>query len=173
MMKAIFERRSVRKYTDQPVPPEEIELLLKAAMAAPSAGNEQPWHFIVIRDKEIMKQIMEVHPYSSMLKYAPVAIAVCGDLQLEKYDVGGLWVHDCCAATENILLAAQDRGLGAVWLAVHPYPERITGFARILNLPEHVKTLSLVAFGYPMEKKPAADRYKPDRVHRERWDGTR
>jgi nitroreductase len=96
-MKEIFKRRSIRKYKDKKVEKEKIEKLLKAAVAAPSAGNEQPWHFVVIRDRNILNHLAEVHPYAKMLKDAPLAVAVCGDLNKQRHE--GFWVQDCAAAT--------------------------------------------------------------------------
>ena len=164
---AILSRRSIRKYTAERVPETVVNELLEAAMSAPSAGNQQPWHFIVIDDRTILDEIPKYHPYSSMLAEAPVAILVCGDLQLETLD--GFWVQDCSAATENILIAAQAKGIGAVWLGIYPVEERVRGFQKLLGLPEHVIPLSLVSLGYPAEEKPGANRYNASRIHRNRW----
>ena len=106
-MEAILARRSIRKYTDQPVPDGVIKELLDAAMSAPSAGNQQPWHFVVLRDREILDEVPKFHPHSLMVKEASAAILVCGDPTLEKHK--GYWVQDCTAATENILIAAHAR----------------------------------------------------------------
>lgn len=115
-MNAILNRKSIRKYKNMHVSDTIVDDLLKAAMAAPSAGNEQPWDFIVLRDKEIMKKITEFHPFLKMLLNTDIAIVVCGDKAKEK--LNGYWIQDCSAASENILLAAEDNGLGAVWLGV-------------------------------------------------------
>lgn len=163
----LMTRRSVRKYTDEPVSDEDVEGILRAGMAAPSAGNEQPWHFAVIRDREVMNRIMDVHPYAAMLAQAPVCIAVLAELALEKY--AGFWVQDTSAATQNILLAAHALGLGAVWLGVHPVEDRQKGIKRILGLPEGVECLSLISIGHPAEQPPPADRYDPTRIHQDRW----
>jgi len=164
---AIFSRRSVRQYTSKVVPDALVTELLKAAMAAPSAGNEQPWQFIVVRDRAILDEIPKFHPYSAMVKHASVAILVCGDLTLEKYK--GFWVQDCSAATENLLLAATAKGLGAVWTAVYPMEDRVAGMRKLLNLPEHIMPLSLVPIGYPASPLPAADRFNVARIRRDRW----
>lgn len=166
-MDAILSRRSIRKYTGQPVPDEVIKELLQAAMSAPSAGNEQPWHFIVINERQILDEIPRFHPYSQMLKDAPVAILVCGNEQLEKYP--GFWVQDCSAATENLLIAAHAKGLGAVWLGVHPVEEIVTMMRELLGIPEHVIPLALISLGYPAEQKPRAERYDASRIHRNQW----
>lgn len=166
-MKAILARRSIRKYTSQPVSDEVVKELLTAAMCAPSAANRRPIHYVVIRDREILDSIPKHHPYSSMLKEASVAILVCGDLQLDKNT--GFWVQDCAAATENILIAVQDKGLGAVWLGIHPVEERALAIQQLLGLPKDIIPLSLIPVGYPAEDKPAVDRYDESRVHFNRW----
>ena len=166
-LNAILSRRSIRKYTAQPVSEEMVRELLEAAMAAPSAGNEQPWHFVVMDDREILDAIPRFHPYSRMLEEAPMAILVCGDLELQKYE--GYWVQDCSAATENLLIAAQAKGLGAVWLGVYPIEERVAGFRNLLGVPDHVIPFALISIGYPAEQKPGADRYNSSRVRRNRW----
>lgn len=170
-MEAILNRRSIRKYTSEPLSDADIRELLKAAMSAPSAGNEQPWHFIVITERKVLNEIPKIHPYSQMLKEAPAAILVCGDLQLERHK--GYWVQDCAAATENILIAAQDMGLGAVWLGVYPREDRVASLQKLLDLPEHVIPLSLVAIGHPAEQKPPANRFNTERIHFNRWGSKR
>jgi nitroreductase len=164
---AIMTRRSIRKYTDWAVPDELLSQLLKAAMAAPSAGNEQAWQFIVIRDRALLDAIPKFHPYAAMLKYASVAVLVCGDLTLEKYK--GYWVQDCSAATQNLLLAATAQGLGAVWTGVYPLSDRVAGMRKLLGLPEHIVPLSLVPIGFPAEQPAKADRFNTERVHKDRW----
>jgi nitroreductase len=166
-LETIRTRRSIRKYTDQEVPEHLVTELLKAAMAAPSAGNEQPWHFVVIRDRNLLDEIPKFHPYSAMLKYASVAILVCGDLTLEKYK--GCWVQDCAAATQNLLLAATALGLGSVWTAVHPMEDRVRGMRRLLGLPGFVVPLALVPVGFPADSPGPADRFNGARIHRDRW----
>lgn len=166
-MDSILKRRSIRKYKDLKVSDEIVEDLLKAAMAAPSAGNEQPWEFVVLRDKEIMKNITEIHPYSKMLLKSDVAIVVCGDEKKEVFT--GYWVQDCSAATENILLAAQDMGLGAVWLGVYPIADRVEKIQEILGLPSSVVPLSIVPVGYPDEEKTPGDRFDKTRIHYNGW----
>jgi nitroreductase len=167
-MDAIFTRRSIRKYTFEPISKEVIDLLLKAAMSAPSAGNERPWHFVVISDRKILDAIPEFHEYSSMLMDAPVAIAVCGDLLLQKYK-SQFWVQDCSAATENMLIAANAMGLGAVWLGIYPIANRVERMSKLLRLPENIITLCLVAIGHPAESKPPVERHDPSRVHKDNW----
>ena len=166
-MDAILSRRSIRKYTLETVPENVIQELLEAAMAAPSASNQQPWQFVVINDRHVLDQIPSYHPYSGMVKEVGTAILVCGDLKLETSK--GFWAQDCSAATENILLAAHARGLGAVWLGVYPREDRVKGLRKLLNLPDHVVPLALVPVGFPAEKKPPANRYNTARVHYYKW----
>lgn len=167
-IEAILTRRSIRKYTQDPVSEETIEKLLEAAMAAPSAGNQQPWHFIVIRDREILDEIPKLHPYAQMVKEAPVAIVVCGDERSVKYKI--YWPQDCAAATQNLLLAAHAQCLGAVWCGVYPNEERVSPLRELLHIPEYIFPFSLVAIGYPGEEKPSANRYDTSRAHTDRWD---
>ena len=164
---AILSRRSIRKYTDKQVSREDVNDLLKAAMAAPSANNCQPWHFVVINDHQIMDRIPEFHPYSRMLKDASVAILVCIDKNLENAD--GYGIQDCSAATQNILLAAHAKGLGAVWLGIYPREVRIDGIKNLLEIPDGIMPLSLISIGYPAEEKPPANRFDKARIHYNKW----
>lgn len=166
-MNAIFARRSIRRYTPEPVPDELVTELLRAAMCAPSARNEQPWHFVVIRDRNILREIPKFHPYAQMLNEAPLAILVCGEPQLEKSK--GRWPTDCAAATENILIMAQEKGLGTCWLGIYPDTGREANIRKLLQIPDNITPFSLVAVGYPGEQKPPSNRYDPDRVHYDRW----
>jgi nitroreductase len=166
-MDAILSRRSIRKYTSQPVPDAFVTELLRAAMAAPSAANQQPWQFVVITDRAALDKIPTYHPYAGSCRGAPLAILVCLDQQLE--NIEGMGMQDVSAATQNILVAARALGLGGVWLGVHPRAERQVAFRRELGLPEHVLPFSLISLGYPAEEKPRADRYDASRVHLNRW----
>ena len=167
-MEAILSRRSIRKYSREDVPDDLVRELFAAAMSAPSAGNEQPWHFIVIRDRPTLAKIAEIHPYAGMIRETPVAILVCGDLETTKFD-GQYWVQDCAAATENLLIAVQSKGLGAVWLGVFPLAERVQGLQELLGIPPHVVPFALVPVGYPAERKPPANRYDEARIHQNHW----
>lgn len=166
-MDIILNRRSIRKYTDQEVSDSDIHDLLKAGMSAPSAGNQQPWHFIIIEDKEILQKIPDIHPYAGMAAQAPRALLVCGDLSEETSP--GFWVQDCSAATQNILLAAESKGLGAVWAGIYPREDRVKNFTELFNLPEQVIPFSLIPVGYPAEEKGRADRFKEERIHKNKW----
>lgn len=162
-----FDRRSIRQYRNLPVEKEKIDMLLKAAMYAPSAVNKQPWHFIVIDDREIMIKITEIHPYARMLRRASHAILVCGDELLQHDD--GYWIVDCGAATENLLLAAHAMGLGGCWIGIQPREARKLAFSKLFSLPIHVKPFALVSLGYPDEKKNRPDRFHPDKIHFNNW----
>lgn len=159
----ILARRSIRQYTAQPIAPHEIRRLLEAAMAAPSASNRQPWHFVVITDRGTLDSLAEAHPHGKMLFSAPLCIAVCGDHQNE------YWVQDCSAATENVLLAATAMGLGSVWLGVHPRQERERAVRDILGIPPQYTPLCLISIGYPAEHKEPRTQYDESKVHYERW----
>ena len=165
-MDAILSRRSIRRYTSQKVSDGLIKELLEAAMNAPSAGDERPWHFVVIDDRNILEKVTRFHPYSGMLRKAQVAILVCVDLDLGNE---GFLVQDGSAATENLLIAAHAKGLGAVWLGIYPLRERMTGMVELLDLPERILPLSLISIGYPAEEVPGENRYHPAKVHTNRW----
>ena len=166
-LEAIHSRRSIRRYQDKPVSPDLVKEIIAAAMMAPSAGNVRPWQFIVLVDQEVRDKVPAIHPHASMTPDAPVAIMICGDLSLEKYP--GNWIADCSAATQNLLLAAHAKGLGAVWTGLYPEQGRIEGFRQLLGLPEHVVPLVLVPMGYPDQPAGREDRYEEDKVHYNRW----
>ena len=166
-IQALMSRRSIRRYTREGVSDDIVKQLLEAAMSAPSAGNEQPWQFVVIRQRQVLDAIPSIHPYSQMLKEASLGIVVCGDLSLEVYK--GFWVQDCSAATQNMLIAAHALGLGAVWLGFYPFEDRVAGLKRMLSLPEQIIPLSLVSIGWPGEQKRPAERYRQERVHFDVW----
>jgi nitroreductase len=164
-LEALLTRRSVRHFLPDAIPQKELEAILCAAMYAPSADNVQPWRFVVITDRAKLETIPRFHPWSNMLKEAPAAVAICGNTEKQsKY-----WVQDCAAATQNLLLAAHASGLGGVWLAIYPDQARIDGLRKLLNLPEEITPLSLVALGFPRGKQPKVDRYRADFVHYNEW----
>lgn len=167
IIEGILTRRSIRKYSDKKVTKEQIHELLKAGMYAPSARNQQPWHFIIIDDRQLLSKMMNIHPYAKMLGQAQWAILVCGD---EKQELSkGYWVVDCSAATQNILLAAHGSGLGAVWLGLHPREERKNDIRKLFDLPGHIQPLSLISVGYPDEEKEQPERFKTERIHHNQW----
>lgn len=166
-LEAIHSRRSIRKYTNDPIAAETIHELLAAAMSAPSAGNEQPWQFLVVNDPNLLTQAARIHPFAGMAKEAPAAILVCGDTSLEKFP--GFWVQDCSAATQNLLLAAHAKGLGAVWTGIHPNQEREAKFRQLFRLPDFVIPLALVVMGHPAQSPAPVDRYQEERVHYNQW----
>lgn len=169
MMNAILERRSIRKYLNKPIPKEKIELILEAAMSAPSAGNGQPWQFIVVDDKKRLKAITEIHSYSKMLTEASHAIIVCGDMKRKNKFIEEFWIQDCSAATENMLIMAQDLGLGAVWLGTYPMKEVMEGIRKLFDLPEYIIPFSIISLGYPAEEKAPINRFDETRVHWNKW----
>jgi nitroreductase len=166
-LEMILSRRSIRKYKRQTISDDILQKLLQAAFRAPSAGNQQPWHFVIIDDRKILNVIHTFHPSGKMLMEADKAILVCGDLDLEKFK--GYWMIDCAAATENLVLAAHSLGLGACWLGLFPREGRVAGMRKLLHLPSHIIPFSLVSLGYPGEIKSGEDRYKASRVHRNKW----
>lgn len=168
-LQAILTRRSIRRFTAQTIDDAILNQILEAAMAAPSANNEQPWHFIVIDDRALLDAITTFHPYSRMLKQSPVAIAVAADRNVLADPTVDYWIQDCSAATENLLLAAHALGLGACWLGIHPRPKRIAALAKLLNLPHHIEPFSVIALGYPAEEKSPPDYFNPDRIHKNHW----
>ena len=169
LFEALHTRRSIRAFTDAPVAESDLETVLRAAMDAPSAGNAQPWHFVVIDDRAVLDAIPDIHPHAAMVKSAPVAIAVAAELALEKYPGFGYWTLDCSAAVENLMLAARGLGLGTVWCGIYPRPERMEGLARLLGLPEGVTAHALVVIGHPAQEFKRVDRFKPGRIHRNHW----
>ena len=161
----ILARRSIRRYTGDPVESEDIRKLLEAGMAAPSSRDRKPWHFVVVTGREILNKLAEAHPYGRMLAEAGAAIAVCGDTGTSP----DYWVQDCSASTENILIAAAALGLGAVWLGCHPRDERVDAIREVLGIPEDMGVLSLISIGKPAEHKDPRTQYDEKRVHRESW----
>ena len=161
----IFRRRSIRRYTDKTVTDQQIKYILEAAMAAPSSNNLKPWHFIVIRDRNKLNQIAEKHPHAKMLIQAPLAIVICGDVVYSpKY-----WYQDCAAATENILLALPELGLGGVWIGYHPRGGTDDVLKNIIPLPDNIHIFSLVAVGHPDEEKISRSQYEDAKIHYETW----
>lgn len=167
-MENILLRNSVRKFKDIYIDDETIDKILHAAMQAPSAGNSQPWDFIVIRNKETLKKIQNYHPYANALATCSAAILVCGNLNKERFK--GYWVMDCSASCENILVAAQSLDLGTVWLGIYPEDDRVIKTKELFNLPEYVIPLAIIPVGVPFEKRAVKSRYNKNNIHYEIWD---
>ena len=165
LINTIISRRSIRKYTAEPVGEQDIKALLEAAMAAPSASNRKPWHFGVVTDRKKLDALADSHPYGKMLFEAPLCIAVCGDQAISER----FWVQDCSAATENLLLAAVALDLGAVWLGAYPSEERVAAIRKVLGVPNNIVPLNLISIGHPAEQKGPRTQYDEERVHREKW----
>lgn len=167
-MKEIFNRRSIRKFKDQPIEAEKIDRLLKAAMQAPSAANQQPWEFIVIQDKEGLEKLSKVSPYSKPVAESAVTFVLVANENALKIPTG--WQMDMSAAAQNILLEAVHLDLGAVWFGVATADDVVKNVRSMFNLPENLKPFGMVAIGYPDgQKNEFVNRYKPERVHYEKW----
>ena len=167
LFEAIHGRRAIRQFVPGPVDDATIHRILSAAMSAPSAGNEQPWQFVVIHNRTTLSALSAAHPYAEMVQQAGCAILVCVDLKKVKYQ--DYWPADCAAATQNILLAVHGLGLGSVWVGVYPREARMNEIRKVITLPEHVLPFSLLPVGFPGETKPPEDRYRSERVHEDRW----
>ena len=167
MIDTILSRRSIRHYTGDPIADADINDLLRAAMAAPSAGNEQPWHFILLTERQLLDAVPAIHPHAAMTAAAPAAILACGEPALEKYP--GFWVQDLAAAVQNLLLAAHGKGLGAVWCGIYPDPARMAAFRTLLDIPQTILPFALIPVGHPAEEKATIDRHRPERVHKNGW----
>lgn len=164
---SIFGRRSIRRYQEKPVEAEKLDLLLQAAMAAPSAMNCQPWEFVVVTDPDKLAQFRRRLLFGN--RNAPAAVVVCGNPRLSPNPAARLfWVQDCSAAAENLLIAAVELGLGTVWVGVHPVVELVRIVRQVVGLPRHVTPLGLIYVGYAAEEKAARTRYHASRVH---WQG--
>lgn len=166
-MEDLMKRRSIRKYSNEPIEREVIDQILSAADAAPCARGLRSWHFVVIDDRSILDSIPNFHRYSKMILGAPLAILVCGDTSVEPNE--GYWVQNCSAAAENILIAATSSGLGSVWLGVYPRKTRMDGILSLIELPEHIVPFSILVLGKSLEEKEPHGQYDPSRVHWNEW----
>ena len=170
LIQIIMTRTSIRVFQDKPVSDETVEVLLKAAMAAPSAKNSQPWSFVVIRDRALLEKLGGSLPNAKMTATAPVAVVICGVLDKAlPGEAREYWIQDAAAATENFLLAVHALGLGAVWTGVHPISERIRIIREALHLPEGVEPFCLIPFGYPAVPASVKDKWDPSVVHQDVW----
>ena len=163
----IHNRKSVRKYLNKPVNKEQLEILLRAGMAAPSAGDNRPWAFVVVTDPAMLDTLSLATRSTQMLSSAAAAIAVCGDTRIGfKSDV---WIHDCSAASENILLAAEAIGLGAVWTGIYLNEEPTKYVKKVLGLPSEVYPLNIISIGYPTGEEKPKNKWDPTKIHWEKW----
>lgn len=164
---AILTRRSIRKFTGEIISDEDIKTIIKAGFAAPSAHNNQSWEFIIVKDMDRLNEIASFHPYAKMLPNAGCGIIVCGDLKRQKEE--GFLVSDASAAIENMLIAINGINLGAVWCGIYPVPNLIKMIREILNIPEYIVPVGLIAVGYKTVEKPSWNRYDEEKVHINKW----
>jgi nitroreductase len=171
-LEAIYKRRSIRDFKSITLKNEEIEILLKAAFSAPTAVNAQPWEFIVVTENEILDRMKEKLVFA---RYnAPTAIVVCGNMKLAlKGKDKDLWIEDCSAAIENILIAATDIGIGSLWVGIYPIESRMNTVKNILNIPEYVVPLAMVYLGYPNYETEGRTRYNEKRIYWQTYDPER
>ncbi len=163
----IHSRKSVRTYLDKPVTKEQLETLLRAGMAAPTAADKRPWAFVAVTERAVLDTLQHSSPYTKMLPKAAAAIVVCGDTRKGlKSDV---WVQDCSAASENILLAAEAIGLGAVWCGIYLNPEPTAYVKRVLGLPPEVIPLNIISIGWPTGAEKPKNKWDPSNIHWNRW----
>jgi nitroreductase len=164
-IETLMTRTSIRSFTDRPVSADTIEMLLRAGMAAPTAVNKQPWHFVVINDRAKLDELGGNGRQSQMWQESTLVIAVCGNMEKAlEGPAQAFWIQDCSAATENILLAAHALGIGAVWTGCYPMEERMSNVSQVLNLPEHIVPLCVIVMGYPNEQPEPKDKWKPENV---------
>lgn len=174
-LQSIMNRKSIRSFTDQPVPDEAIRLILKAGMSGPSACNCRPWSFIVVKDRDRLNAMADAKKqYSDLLRKAAFAVLVCGDLNRALHEAPEYWIIDGSAAIQNMILAAHSLGIGSCWVGIWPREENIRPQAELFQLPETALPHSIVAFGYPKESENfGTPRQKPEwdesQVHFERW----
>ncbi len=170
-LQAVYTRHSIRNFTDKQVEPEKIRKLLKAAMSGPCCVNAREWEFIVVTDRKTLDKMADANGKpAQLLKTAPMAILVCGNLEKSFKPAPDYWVIDCSIAIQNMSLAAHDMGLGSVWLGTWPQMERVQNQAKLFNLPKHIIPHSIIAFGYPeTQNEDERDLYDASKVHFEKW----
>ena len=168
--KTIFSRKSVRNYVETTLSQETLEFLVRAGMAAPSAMDRRPWEFIIINDKNVVKKLNDALPHAKMAEKAGQAIVVAGNIEKQ---AGGkdatFWIMDCSAAAENILLAAESLGLGAVWTAVYPAADRLKPVVEILGLPSNIVPLAFIPVGKPAGSDKPKDKFDKEKIHWNHW----
>ncbi len=164
-LQIIFNRKSVRKYTERPVEKEKLEMLVRAGMAAPSSRDRRPWEFVIVTDRDLLDTMGDGLPLARMLKDTKQAIIVCGDTLKSN----NAWMLDCSTAAQNILLAAESMGLGAVWTAAYPYPERMQVVRDAMQLPEHIIPLTVIPLGYPTGQEKPKNKFNEQQIHYNKW----
>ena len=165
----IFKRRSVRKYENREIPADILNDLFEAAMSAPSAVKKDPWHFLLIQDRKALDNMVKILPNGQMLRQAPAAVVVCGDINKAHLNEVSYMLQDLSAAVENLLLAATALGLGSCWLGMHPRPDRMDGIRNLFSLPDNIIPMCGIALGWPAENPEPRTRFNPERVHLEKW----
>jgi nitroreductase len=165
----ILKRRSVRAFTGESVSRAELETILRAGMAAPSAMNKQPWEFVAVADRSTLDTLSDGLPYAKMLYQAGAAIVVCAVVEKANDNLLEYAIVDTCAATENILLAVEALGLGAVWTALYPRRERMEYARKVLQIPDSIIPLCAIPIGHPAGKEQPKDKYRPENIHWEKW----
>lgn len=174
VLENIATRTSIRKFTQEAVSQEDVEKMLRAGMAAPTAGNRQPWHFVVVDDRETLNEMTKANRNAPMLAKAPLAIIVCGDLSKGlKGDALDFWIQDVSAASENILLAAHALGLGATWTGLYPMMDRVKTMSEILNLPENLVPVNAIVIGHPADSPEPKDKFKQENISYNTYGGVR
>lgn len=166
---AIETRRSIRAYNEDPVSDEDLQKMLQAAMAAPSAANEQPWEFVIVKDKALLQEVGNINHYATYAAKAPVAVLVC--LNEEKEKIKGMGIIDVSMSSENLLLAAVALGLGAVFTGIYPFEDRMQKFKELFNLPDKVLPIGLIVLGHPLhpQVKTHPERFNPKAIHYDKW----
>ncbi|MBU5425847.1 nitroreductase family protein [Tissierella pigra] len=167
VLKAIMTRRSIRRFTGEVITNEQIDTLLRAGFQAPSAHNMQPWHFVVLKNKELLQEVSEFHKYAQMLPNAGCGIVVCGDE--EKQPARGFLVEDCAAAIQNILLASHGIGLGAVWCGLYDSSDLVNSMKEVLGLPSNIIPIGMVVVGNKDEEKEPSNNYHDGKIHYDKW----
>jgi len=168
-LEAIFNRKSVRNFTGEDVPDDKLQILLRAGMSAPSAVNMQPWEFILIKDKGTLQAMADNLPYAAMMQKAGACIVVCAIPELAHRKLKEYAIIDCTCASQNILIAVEALGLGAVWTAVYPNIDRIEFVRKLLGIPRSIIPLNAIAIGIPTGEDQPKDKFKPEKIHYERW----
>ncbi len=165
----ILNRRSVRKFTNENVDEKDLELIIKSGMSAPSALNLQPWEFIVFDEEEILEFMVDLHDYSKMFKTATAGILICGNMEKTIAEYRELWVQDCSASIENMLLAIEALNLGGVWLGIYPIKHRCNKLINYFKLPENIVPFGIIALGHPDDENKKQDKWDEKKVHWNKW----